>query len=121
MIICVTGDTDDLSAVYVAWAARRAGHDVLVIDEEAGVFARFHPDPRLPCALELEPPAADAFRVERRAALHQLLRRIPCAVANRPCAGRSNGSKPLQMRMLEAAGFRVPDWIVANDAERVRA
>jgi glutathione synthase/RimK-type ligase-like ATP-grasp enzyme len=152
MIICIAGDTADLSSVYVGWAARRAGHRVVLLDEEklggdwsfafedgldggvvehagtrlpfselAGVFARFHPEPAIPSGLDLDPLAVERFRAERRAGLHQLLERVPCPVANRPSAGRTNGSKPLQMAMLERAGFRVPRWIVSNDAARACA
>jgi glutathione synthase/RimK-type ligase-like ATP-grasp enzyme len=152
MTICVVGDTDDLSSVYFGWAARRAGHRVLALDEEQlgvswsfgfedpprangridsdgdrvafeellGVFARFNPEPRLPPGVELDANTGQQLRAERRAGLHRLLDGLACPVANRPSAGRSNGSKPLQMAMLEAAGFRVPRWLVSNDVERVR-
>lgn len=146
MTICVLGDTTDLSSVYVGWAARRAGHRVLELDEEAlgsswsfafddgpeaegvietdggtfafaelmGVFARFHPGPGPPPDVELDPLALQLLQAERRFGLYQLLDQLPCPVANRPSAGRSNGSKPLQMRLLEAAGFLVPRWLVSN-------
>ena len=152
MIICIAGDTTDLSSVYLGWAARRAGHRVVLLDEEklgddwsfafedgldggvvehagtripfselAGVSARFDPEPAIPSGLDLDPLSVERFRAERRAGLHQLRERVPCPVANRPSAGRANGSKPLQMAMLERAGFRVPRWIVSNDAARARA
>jgi glutathione synthase/RimK-type ligase-like ATP-grasp enzyme len=153
MTICVLGDTNDLSSVYLAWAARRAGHRVLQLDEEAlgstwsfafddgrpfhgvietgarterfgdliGVFARFDPEPGAPPGVEFDPLTLQRFRAERRFALYQLLDRLPCPVANRPSAGRSNGSKPLQMAMLEAAGFQVPSWLVSNERESVVA
>lgn len=153
MSICVVGDTDDLSSVYFAWAARRRGHRVLELDEQqlgsawsfafddprattaviqseagrvefadlCGVFARFAPEPAPPPGITLDPQALERFRAERRAGLHELLDRLPCPVANRPSAGRSNGSKPLQMAMLEAAGFRVPEWIVSNEHKQVAA
>ncbi len=153
MTICVVGDTQDLSAVYVGWAARRAGHRVLELDEALlgaewtftcgdgmrpagsidadgasasfgeldGAFARFAPEPGPPPGLDLSPAELEQFRAERREAMHQLLHAIPCPVANRPSSGRSNGSKPHQMRLLEAAGLRVPAWLVSNDPQRVRA
>ncbi|MDQ3850164.1 MAG: hypothetical protein M3296_06075 [Actinomycetota bacterium] len=153
MTICVVGDTEDLSCVYFAWAARRAGHRVLELNEErlgstwsfafgdppaaggviesdassvefadlVGVFARFAPEPDPPPGIDLDPLALERFRAERRTGLHQLLDRLPCPVANRPSAGRSNGSKPLHMGMLAAAGFRVPPWIVSNERARVVA
>ena len=151
MTICVLGDTTDLSSVYLAWAARRSGCDVLELDEQAlgsawsfafadggassgrievdtrtvalerldGVFARFHPEPGPPGGVELGPLELQCLRSERRFGLYQLLDHLACPVANRPSAGRSNGSKPLQMAMLAAAGFLVPTWVVSNDPEVV--
>ncbi len=151
MIICVVGDTEDLSSVYLGWAARRAGHRVLELDEEClgsswsfgfegvspgegtirvegdtirmgdvtGAFSRFAPEPSPPPGLGLDEFELERFRAERRCGLHELLERLPCPVANRPSAGRSNGSKPLQMARLEAAGFRVPPWIATNERPRV--
>jgi glutathione synthase/RimK-type ligase-like ATP-grasp enzyme len=101
---------------HVETGSRRVAFTDLV-----GVFARFTPEPGLPPGTELDADAAERLRAERRAGLHQLLDRVPCPVANRPSAGRANGSKPLQMAQLEAAGFRVPEWLVSNDAERVTA
>jgi hypothetical protein len=153
MTVCVIGDTDDLSAVYFAWAARRAGQRVLELDEEqmglgwsfafedppkgggriecggaavlfeelGGAFARFDPEPALPPGLDLDAGSGQHLRAERRGGLHQLLDALPCPVANRPSAGRSNGSKPLQMAMLASAGFLVPAWLTSNDLDRVRA
>ena len=152
MTICVLGDTDDLSSVYLGWAARCAGHRVVELDEGGlgttwtfafqegtcdgvvetetatvsfsqliGTFARFCPEPAMPEGLELDPLGVERFQAERRAGLRQLLDRLPCPVANRPSAGRSNGSKPLQMAFLRAAGFRVPRWLVSNDRDRVLA
>jgi glutathione synthase/RimK-type ligase-like ATP-grasp enzyme len=154
MTICVAGDTQDLSAVYVGWAARQAGHRVLELDEALlgsawsfgcrdldpasgsietgpgggasfgeidGAFARFAPEPGPPPGVALSADELEQLRAERREAMHQLLHRLPCPVANRPSSGRSNGSKPHQMTLLAAAGFDVPDWVVSNDAEHVRA
>jgi glutathione synthase/RimK-type ligase-like ATP-grasp enzyme len=153
MTICVIGDTQDFSSVYVAWAARQAGHHVFELDEAllgsswsftcddgsaaggsietdgpsarfadlVGAFARFSPEPEALPGLDLSAHELEHFRAERREALHQLLHAIPCPVANRPSTGRSNGSKPFQMRLLEAAGFSVPAWVVSNDPEEVRA
>ena len=153
MTVCVIGDTDDLSSVYFAWAARRAGYRVLELDEErlgvgwsfsfedpgagdgriesdgvvaafdelVGAFARFDPEPGLPPGLELDAGSGQQLRAERRTGLHRLLDGLPCPVANRPSTGRANGSKPLQMAMLESDGFLVPAWLVSNDLDRVLA
>jgi glutathione synthase/RimK-type ligase-like ATP-grasp enzyme len=85
-----------------------------------GVFVRLHPQPALPPGPALSPEEADLFVAERRAGLQYLLDRLPCAVVNRPRAGRSNGSKPYQMRQLAAAGFDVPRWVASNDPATVR-
>lgn len=41
-------------------------------------------------------------------------------VVNRPIAGRSNGSKPLQLSLLAAAGLRVPETLVTTDPAAAR-
>lgn len=42
-------------------------------------------------------------------------------VVNRPSAGSSNSSKPLQLRQLAQLGFTVPDTIITTDIEEVTA
>jgi glutathione synthase/RimK-type ligase-like ATP-grasp enzyme len=42
-------------------------------------------------------------------------------VVNRPSASASNGSKPAQLRDIATAGFSVPDTLVTNDPDSVRA
>jgi glutathione synthase/RimK-type ligase-like ATP-grasp enzyme len=42
-------------------------------------------------------------------------------VVNRPSAGRSNWSKPFQLRLIAAAGFTVPDTLVTTDPAAARA
>src|SRR5262245_32451339 len=137
MNICLLGDLEDLAATYVGWIARRSGCTVLELPEGAlgaawdyelddgghgtlrvgstelrweavsGVFVRMNPEPPLPPGLNLDEQYRLAFLHERREGLHQLLERLPCAVVNRPSAGRSNASKPYQMAELAAAGFDV--------------
>jgi glutathione synthase/RimK-type ligase-like ATP-grasp enzyme len=41
----------------------------------------------------------------------------PAIVVNRPSAGRSNWSKPFQLRLIAAAGLKVPDTLVTTYAE----
>jgi glutathione synthase/RimK-type ligase-like ATP-grasp enzyme len=152
MIICVMGDLQDLTLVYVAWVARQMGFEVLELDESAlgsgwesdfesdapsagvlrigqrevpfseiaGVYVHVCPDPELPTGLRLDQPRQICFKAERRFGLYVLLEALPSPVANRPSAGRANGSKPLQMAQLERAGFAVPEWIVSNDPGAVR-
>ena len=145
--ICVVGDTEDLTSVYVGWTARRRGLQVLELKENLlgdswtfsfddhqpragllkvgsksfsfteliGAYVRLDPEPALPPGVELNPLQQQTFVSERRYAIHQLLEHLPCGVANRPSAGRSNASKPYQMRLLAQSGFKVPEWIVSND------
>ncbi|MEJ8822326.1 hypothetical protein WKW80_09775 [Variovorax humicola] len=42
-------------------------------------------------------------------------------VVNRPAAMASNGSKPYQIALIRQAGFDVPDTLVTNDREALRA
>ena len=44
-----------------------------------------------------------------------LLNNLPCKVANRPAAGMSNRSKPLQALHIRECGFRIPKTLVTND------
>ncbi len=88
----------------------------------AGLFVRLNSEPALPPGLEEVPAERQAALVgERRSALQYLLNSFPQPVVNRPSGGRSNGSKPFQMRRLARAGFAVPRWLASNDAEAVRA
>jgi glutathione synthase/RimK-type ligase-like ATP-grasp enzyme len=42
-------------------------------------------------------------------------------VVNRPISMRSNASKPFQCQLIAEAGFAVPDTLVSNDPDEVRA
>ena len=86
-----------------------------------GAYVRFNPHPSLPADIELEPQEEAVLLIERRQGIQHLLNAAPFPVANRPCAGRSNSSKPYQMRSLAQAGFAVPRWIVTNDAPTMQA
>ena len=44
----------------------------------------------------------------------------PAIVVNRPSAGRSNWSKPFQLRLIASAGFTVPDTLVTTDPAAAR-
>ena len=147
MRICVVGDSQDLSAVYITWLAQRWGIEVIELREDTlgvdwvfafedintregciektgkrysfselcGAFVRLNPQPGLPPELELTPEETGALIVERRSAIQYFLNLVPFPVVNRPCSGRSNGSKPYQMHLLAKAGFKVPKWIVSNE------
>lgn len=150
MRIAVVGDLEDLSLVYFAWMARQRGAEVLELAEDRlgeewsfrlrgagatlrcgdrelplerldGAFVRLNPRPGRPDALaDLPEPLASSYVLERRYGLHMLLEALPARVVNRPGAGRSNSSKPYQMGLLAAAGFRVPPWCVTNRPEDAR-
>jgi glutathione synthase/RimK-type ligase-like ATP-grasp enzyme len=88
----------------------------------AGLFVRLFHQPRLPSVVgDVAPEREALFIVERRAGLQQFLASFPRVVINPPSAGRSNASKPFQMRVLAQAGFRVPRWLASNDREAVAA
>jgi ribosomal protein S6-L-glutamate ligase RimK-like protein len=102
-----------------AGGARTAGHlevagTRLPVDEIDGAFVRLNPAPGLPDGVALGPEEEQIFIAERRAGLEYLLEALPFPVVNRPSAGRANGSKPHQMRLLARAGFDVPAWVVTN-------
>jgi hypothetical protein len=81
------------------------------------LFVRLFHQPKLPQGCDGVSPEHEALLVvERRASLQHLLASFP-RVVNPPSAGRSNASKPFQMKLLERAGFRVPRWIATNDRE----
>src|SRR5262249_55028821 len=69
--------------------------------------------------------AAGAAAEERIAsvevALWSWLEHTDAAVFNRPSAMATNGSKPYQAAMIEAAGFPTPPTLITTDAEAARA
>lgn len=89
-------------------------------DELSGAFVRLNPQPDVPPGLGLSLQERGALVIERRNAIQYLLNSLPFAVANRPYAGRSNGSKPFQMRLLTKAGFEVPRWVATNEEAVVK-
>jgi glutathione synthase/RimK-type ligase-like ATP-grasp enzyme len=87
--------------------------------ELSGFFVRFSPEISPPQEFRADAPAGNFFLSQRRTGLQHWLNRLPCPVANRPCAGRANATKPHQMQLLATAGFRVPRWITSNQADAV--
>lgn len=53
-------------------------------------------------------------------ALNVALDHVICPVVNPPACAQSNYSKPLQVAMLDAAGFAVPRSLVTNDPSAAR-
>ena len=99
--------------------ARVDGQDV-PLQHTTGAVVRLNPHPSLAWT-EPGPDETEAMEAvvlpERRAGLQFVLDCLPFPVANRPSRGRSNGAKPVHMRDLATAGFRVPAWVTTNDAD----
>jgi hypothetical protein len=86
----------------------------------AGAYVRFSPTPGGPISDQLGGVPGGLYARERRHAIHVMLWALSCPVVNPPASGMSNASKPLQMRLLREAGFRVPRWIATNDPREAR-
>lgn len=108
-------DDTDLASGYIETSDSKYAFSSL-----DGFFVRLTPNPGLPEGLELTAEKNSVLVLERRKALQYFLNSINCPVVNRPCAGRSNGSKPFQMQMLDGNGFKVPEWIVSNREADIR-
>ncbi len=85
-----------------------------------GAYVRLNPQPSVPSELNLPAEERGALIVERRGGIQYFLNSMPFTIANRPCSGRSNSSKPFQMRLLANTGFNVPEWIVSNEESEVK-
>jgi hypothetical protein len=87
-----------------------------------GVYVRFMEMARLP---ELSPLPASAPERAACRALHDTLTQwcdiAPARVVNRTAAMASNNSKPYQAQLIQAAGFNVPETLITNDPDLVRA
>jgi hypothetical protein len=97
------------------------GYDV-VLNDVTGVYLRFMDDRELP---ELEGEPADSPVRASSRAFHELFGNwanvAPARVVNRYIAMGSNFSKPYQAQLIHAHGFAVPETLVTNDPELVRA
>ncbi len=143
--VVAVGDPDDLALIYLGWKAEELGLQFLMLDEanlgdewsfridgevtidtgsetilatagRCGIVVRFRPDPQVPVDLDSALLAVD-FIAERRSAIEWMLNCASAVVVNRPRAGRSNGSKPLQMRELHRLGMMVPEWVTTNSID----
>jgi hypothetical protein len=87
-----------------------------------GVYNRLMDDRRLP---ELEGEPADSIRRRQCRAPHDTLIRwcelSPARVVNRTVPMGSNFSKPYQIQLIQGHEFAVPETLITNDPEQVRA
>jgi len=102
---------------------RLTGPDYAVdLDDVTGVYLRFMDDRELP-ELRGEPDESPARASSR--AFHDLFGQwadiAPARVVNRYTAMGSNFSKPYQSQLIQAHGFAVPETLVTNDPDLVRA
>lgn len=105
-------DCDDLwlkvGPMAVTCSARVSG-EMFALDDVIGVYAR---------------PLGIASTTQSRAfttAFTEWLDQVDTLVVNRPISMRSNSSKPYQSQLIGQAGFSVPETLVTNDPEAVRA
>jgi hypothetical protein len=107
--------------------ARLGGH--MVIDDRVwpleqfrGVYVRLMDDRILP-ELLTEPEGSPPRRYCRwlHDTLMQWCELTPARVINRMAPMASNSSKPYQAQLIEAHGFAVPETLITNDPDEVRA
>jgi glutathione synthase/RimK-type ligase-like ATP-grasp enzyme len=98
------------------------GGEGIPLSSIQGVYLRLMDHANLPEVQALAPDAPDRVRC---AALHDALVRwaeiSPARVVNRTAAMASNNSKPYQAQLIRAHGFEVPDTLITNDPDLVRA
>jgi glutathione synthase/RimK-type ligase-like ATP-grasp enzyme len=91
----------------------------------SGVYTRLIDSTELPEVRSLRAFGDGARTEERSAFLHEILNEwfevADCLVVNRTSAMASNGSKPYQAQIIADAGFAIPDTIVTNEPDEVRA
>jgi hypothetical protein len=96
--------------------------DSYSVDEFTGVFTRLMDYHHLP---ELEGAAADSPEVKFCQNLFDTFTRwaeiTPARVVNRVAPMGSNFSKPFQAQLIKRYGFEVPETLITNDPELVRA
>lgn len=133
---------DDLGAEYRFVNQRRVRSSSIVLEHDGerldgvlehdgwrvklgdvtGVYLRFMDDSRLP-ELAGESEGSPARRASR--AFHDLVGQwadvAPARVINRYAAMSSNFSKPYQAQLIAEHGFAVPETLVTNDPDLVRA
>ena len=100
----------------------RDGDRSVRLEDVAAVYWRLMDDRLLP---ELKGLPADAPERAHCRSLHDAFMTwtsvTPARVVNRAADMASNGSKPYQAQLIRAAGFDVPETLVTNDPDLVRA
>lgn len=147
-MILVYGHADDPPTAGVAAALRTRGSPFCLLDQGAlapaslavdlgadGVSGTVHDEGRRIALAQFDAvfarpldlgfaggagPAAAGVRRQHEL-LMEWLDETPARVVNRPAAMQSNGSKPLQLQLIGAAGLAVPETLVTSDAAEARA
>jgi glutathione synthase/RimK-type ligase-like ATP-grasp enzyme len=141
-MILVWGPADDPPVEHVLARLERRGADAIHVDDEALAALGYDvvfgeaPSGRLEIgdraiglddleALYLRPGDArpdprSREEIEAAAMLLAIASSTPATVVNRPSAGRSNCSKPLQLQQIAAAGLKVPETLVTTDPAAAR-
>ena len=120
----------EIATAHLAWSVQggrldghlRIGDRGFRLTDIGGVYIRLMDDRLLP-ELEDEPPDSPLLLSSRRIhdALIGWVDLMPGRVVNRfRCMG-SNGSKPYQAQLIRRHGLRVPETLVTNDPDAVRA
>lgn len=98
------------------------GSDRIALGDITAVYHRMMDDNRLP---EVKPLAPDAPPRRRARALHDALYRwfevAPARIVNRSDPQGSNMSKPFQGQIVRRHGFDIPETLISNDPDAVRA
>jgi hypothetical protein len=120
-------DWEDIAIEFEISGAALSGslqfkNKALRLEDFCGVYTRLADDRSLP---ELDGEPEDSLRRRRCRTLHETLTSwceiTPARVVNRSAAMGSNGSKPYQAQLIRANGFAVPETLITNDPELVRA
>jgi hypothetical protein len=95
------------------------------LDAFEGVYVRLADVDALPENRPRGRRLPDPVAVERSRILHDVLDEwlevTPCRVANRTGPSMANASKPFQAQMIARCGFTIPDTLITNHPDEVRA
>jgi glutathione synthase/RimK-type ligase-like ATP-grasp enzyme len=100
----------------------RIGRDTYQLEDFSAIYPRLMDDRFLP-ELANEPQESSTRKYCR--SFHDALTRwmeiSPALVINRCAPMASNSSKPFQAQLIREQGFRIPETLITNDPELVRA